>query len=664
MSIFEALVLDSLALNDGTTFTLEALSMPPPPKKPRWISGADSDGALLASDPHHENRVIEARIRVEPQSTMDLALSKIASLVDKLEECERNARGLALTWVPADATLSAVTFRCLSGEITDLPIDIENGWFVKAPLITVRMTCLPFWEKAETSVGSTTSSAPIITLELTGIGGDVEALGRLVVTDAGSQSRRYVAWGMESRWYPTSSPPSLIVDSSSMVTSGFAGTTATRTAAYSGASNNVISATLRTQPQAICGLGNLTHVGEFRPQLRIYVDATTVALRLTFKALDGPYRSLSYKVPVAIGFNHIDLGLIRIPQALLGTQRWTGQIDAYSTATGGEVFQVDAMWMMPAEQFGRARGTYAYAPGALAGRDEFTGTTAGGSLNARVAPTGGTWATSGATTDYAFADDLGGEQVKRTTVSDSTFRFAVLGTTNYTNVEAGVSVYSTRNDVGASAAAIARWTDSSNYLRGSIDNWGQLRLAMLVGGVTWILTEVPIAVNAFAWYQLRLVAFAGGFAVLSLLNESGITLAEVSAWDSVLATGGTLATGKPGFADSNAAIANTRYYDNFYVATPAGEGIVCYSTQTIEFRHDDVLREDSTGTYYGPPPEYVGARFTIPPAGGPTRKARVAVIARRNDVENAPDDALTSNATTDSTTVAVWKTERGLVVPR
>ena len=91
---------------------------------------------------------------------------------------------------------------------------------------------------------------------------------------------------------------------------------------------------------------------------------------------------------------------------------------------------------------------------------------------------------------------------------------------------------------------------------------------------------------------------------------------------------------------------------------------MCYANQSIEFRSDETLREDSTGTYAGPPPEYVGGRFFVPPAGGPARKARVALIARNNDVETTNDDGLITNATMSSTTLQVYATPRYLVVPR
>lgn len=672
----EQLELGGLALNDDT-FTLEALSAPVPEALAEWIRGADSNGALLARPPLHANRVIEARIRVAPQASHDAVVAHIGSVLDQLQECGHNTNGLDLVWDPAGSTVDPITFRCLLGEIIDLPIDWQDsGRFVNSWMFTIRLTCLPFGEGQEYLVATTTSSVPIITLTLEDVPGDVPGLARLVVTDAATQSRRYVAWGMESRWLGAA--PSLIVDSSAMTAN--AGATATRTGAYSGASNNVISATLRTQVQAICTLPNLTHVGLFRPQLRLYASATTMAVRLTWQALEGPFRSLSYMVPAVVGWNHVDLGSINIPEAALGTQRWTGRIEAYSTATGEETFAVDAIWLMPAERYGKARASYAYSAGVLTALDDFTGTTAAAALNARVLPVGsGSWATSGGTTDFAFSDgpESGDETLSR---SDSTFanpaRVATMGSGAFTNVEFGFDVrYTEQINSAASSAAFVRYVDASNYAiaemhpgTGGASNPMEIRFAAVVASSIVLDTGsvvVPTPMQADTWYRLRVIIFASGQGRLSWFARSGGLLGEVPFAHPALATGGALASGVNRLRDSNGSgNACTRYYDNIYAIVPPAEPIACYSGQSIEFTSDATLREDSTGTYSGPPPEYIGGRFTVPNAGGPNRDTRVGVIARRNDIEVAADNDLVSNATMDSTTVAVYVRPQYLALPR
>ena len=660
MAVLEQWVLDGLALNDATLF-LESISDPPAQKKPEWISGADNDGAVLGRRPTHENKVIEMRLRVAQTATMTLAVAKIAAVLDKLQECEHNANGLGLVWTPAGVDTAAGTYRCLLGEITDLPKDWQDsGWFVRSPAFTVRLTTLPFFEGTEVLAGSVTSSDPMQVVTLTDVAGDVPARGRLVVTDAATQWRRYVAWGMESRWLATTGAPSLIVDSASMTTTGYAGVTATRTGAYSGGTNNVISATLLTQLQAVCGIGNLSHVGSFRPHLRFYASATTMAVRLTFQTLDGPFRSLSYRVPVAVGWNVVDLGLVSIPATPLGTQRWTGRIEAKSTAVSGETFEVDVMLMVPAESFGRARGTYAYAPPLLAGYDDFAAHTAGAVIGGTTARIGGTWTTSGATTGDFTAYQLAGSTTvaRRNTVSDGASpRVATLGAARF-DTEAGVQVQ-WDSTASITTLGVRARNSGANYAfvelkpQTSTLRVGHTALAAANRSVT-----VPVIANT--WYGLRLVVYESGMLIGTLLDANGATIKELRYSDTVLAFGGLLDDGTAGFHDLNAgATAVNRYYDNFYVGAPTPEPVVINEGQSIEFRHDAVLREDASGVYAGPPPEYVGSRFTVPNAGGPDRQTRVGVMARRNDVGTFADDNIA-----DATTVQVYVTPRFLAVPR
>jgi hypothetical protein len=642
-------------------FSLESLSMPPPAKKPEWIGGADASGAILARDPLHDNRVIEARVRVDEQASQDAAQSKLAQIVDALEECERHANGRPLVWQPADAT-KRLTFRCLSGEITDLPITVQGddaGWFVKSPVVTVRLTCLPEGEGVEVSAGTVTSTDPLIALELASVGGDMPALGRLVVTDNATQSRRFVAWGLESRWLPRVSLPSLIVDSTTMVTSGFAGSSASRTPAYNG--DSVIRATLQTQPQAIVGLPTtLAHVGAFRPQLRFWCSAATIAVRLAFQALDGPLRSLSYRVPVVSGWNHVDMGLIVIPEAVLGGQRWTGRIEAYSTATGGESIDIDYLGLMP-EPYGRARANITNQPGVLAGRDAFTGTTAGTSLDGRVAPLGGTWAVAGggAAGDFTAADgpNTGDETIVASTVSDSGGRrYGLLGATSHANIEVGVDIY--RSAGSPYQGLVARYIDTINYVLFRIQP-SSVTVDVVVAGAAVLSLSQTFVPAALTWYGMRLIVLPSGQLTASVLSGPN-ALVTLQGQHASLATGGALASGVVGFTDQNvSSTASSRYYDNFYATIPPAERIAIHSGRSIHFRHDGVKREDSTGVYAGDPPEYVGARVFVPPAGSAGRKARVAVIARRNDVSVAADDNIA-----DSTKLEVFVTPRYLAVPR
>jgi hypothetical protein len=311
---------------------------------------------------------------------------------------------------------------------------------------------------------------------------------------------------------------------------------------------------------------------------------------------------------------------------------------------------------------------YAYSPGAIGGLDDFTGIAAGTALNGRTAPSGGAWATSGVAGDFLATDGPGAndETMSRATTGDlAPGRVALLGSTSYTASEVAVSVQWTTIGTApsVSAAAVTRYVDASNECGARLShfNGGELALYVREAGSQRILAAAPVRLVAAQRYLLRAITYATGTAFAELRDaSSGALIAHIAGRDAGLATGGAVASGLPGFVDSSAsATANTRYYDNFYVATPAPEPIVIHAGRSIQFRHDGVLRQDSTGTYAGPPPEYVGGRFFVPPAGSAGRKARVAVIARRNDVTTMADDHIA-----DSTIVQVFVTPRYLVVPR
>jgi hypothetical protein len=254
----------------------------------------------------------------------------------------------------------------------------------------------------------------------------------------------------------------------------------------------------------------------------------------------------------------------------------------------------------------------------------------------------------------------------RATVSEVAFRHARLGASITGAVEVGCDVRFTLPFYAIAYGVSARWVDVSNFVMfGSLAGGDNPGIYVYVAGVAVARWDFETTMADNAWARLRLVVYASGVATGYLLDTNNGVIEMGSLTHTALATGGTLANGRPGIVDYNStSTVVTRYYDNFYLGVPAAEPIACFSGQSIEVRSTETLRKDSTGTYAGPPPEYTGARFTVPCAGGPARKSRIAVIARRLDVEGSNDDSLTSNATTDSTTVTAFATARYLAVPR
>lgn len=663
MSTREGLVLDGLDLNDGTVLTVVGMDFKPAKKKLDLIGGVDTDGALPLEAPKADVLLWSITLRAPTAATADLALQRMGSVTLKLDEADQQVSGLPLVWTPRNTTQPATTWYVLSGEVVEIPMSQgHTDWLAASPVWTITLTCKPFGYGAEYSVATVTSSAPLVTLDLPTVKGDVAAEARLIVTDMATQARRHVEWGLEQRFYTPLAPASLLIDSDSLVTSGTGGVQTTRTGAYdpNATGNNVIRGTLTPQVAAVAATGALAHVGSFRVKCRVYASTTDVRARLSWRVGDGAFVANAYATPpVAANFAEIDLGVITIPAALLGTQSWDGFIEAYSPTTG-DTIDVDVLELIPTKEgYGRAVAPTTTQASVVTGHDEFTATAAGGALDTRVAPAGGTWATTGATTDFVFSDGDGTntfEAVTRSGGGSTSDRHGTLGATSFTDVDVGATIRVAGNTIRA--GLVARWVDASNFLscylrRNQFDSGGAFTLVKVVAGVETVLGTVAINVATLTPYKMRIVCYASGQVIATLVDSGGAEIASLSASDAVLATAGALQTGKPGIADrASASTAFARYYDDFYVATPPAEQVAINSTRSMEIRSDATQRESSAGGVWGSP-VYRGTRFELPAAGDKNRTARVAVKARRGNVEKVADDQIA-----DSTKVEVRATPR------
>lgn len=654
-----------LNLGNSGSLRLAALTVPPAPKRPEWASNGDSDGQALVRNPLHDNRACTMQVRVSAAS-MDAAMTVLGTLQGKLQEaCIQGANdgpGLKFNWTPSGATHTLAGFMVFA-EITDLPVTYDDGWFANQPVVTVSFQCKPFLYGAEVTGPTASGTTPLLTVEINSVTGDVPAEARLVVTDGTAQPRRWVEWGLESLYYNAASPVPLFVDSASVVTSGFAGAGSALSGAFGG---TVVAAGLLSQPVALCGTGSLGHIGSYRIKARVWAASTDEFWRLSWQDGDGYLTSNSYTQPVAgSAFNELDFGIVTIQPVAAGSQAWSGQVEAYTTTAGGERGAVDYLALLPVDEgYGRLEAAYSYQPGVTTAFDDFSLVAAGSALNGHVAAqTGGTWATSGVTTDFAYSTDFSDHWVKRSTTSDASERFAILGSATPSNVEVGVTV----RIVGAADTnptfmdALARWTSSAAHLRLValfVENELLAFLQMEVSGSPTVIATAPTVAATDGVYSLRLIVYASGRALAWVMDASGQILAAMDASDANLATGGTLATGKSGILDQCPGVGSLRYYKDFYVATPATEPVIINSGKSLQVRSDSNLRQSTGGTTYGEVPSR-GSRLFIPQAGAATRSTRIAVRTIREDpiTQASRNDG-------DSTQLSVFYTPRFLGVPR
>lgn len=241
-------------------------------------------------------------------------------------------------------------------------------------------------------------------------------------------------------------------------------------------------------------------------------------------------------------------------------------------------------------------------------------------------------------------------------------RAAILGA-NMTAQEVGVTVATTAPAPDKFAYVYARWVDVNNHLRAllHLDSTSDtISVILRIAGVDTVLqTSASPIIQPNALYRIRLIVFVSGRFIASFFGPGGDLHGQLEDRHTALATGGALASGKGGFGDVSIGFAPaTRTYDQFYISTPPAEPVTINSGRTLELRHDGAKRLDAGGTYWGNL-TYRGSPVFIPVAGTRGRKTRIAVIARRNDIVTASDDAIT-----DSTIVELRYTPRYLIAPR
>jgi hypothetical protein len=463
-----------------------------------------------------------------------------------------------------------------------------------------------------------------------------------------------------------------------MVTSGFSGTVTGDAGAYN---TSLISSVVLTAPQAICGTGVQGHVGTFRVKARVNSGSggCDAYWRFAWRVGDGSYTTNdpARLTSTILQYYELDLGLIAVPEALLGTQAWDGRIEAYSADGLTTTLYVDYLLLFPVEAgYGKATASYAYTPGVISARDSFAGLGSGAALHARTPDAGTAWATSGVATDFVGSitteTTTTQPRVQRSTASIETeARAGVLGSA-MTNQEVQATSYSSAFAALVSMGVIARYVDDDNYLwlrvRKTSASRPYLEMVKKIAGVETTIgsTQLPNKYSTQPHY-FNLVVFASGRAIGSVsvgLSSGGVVSGggegTVDVVDTVLATAGTLASGKGGIADQALSVtASTRKYDDVSVLTPAAEPIALYSGQSLEVRHDDTVRESSAGGTWGRPQAYRGSRFKVQPAGTEDRTTRVAVKATRNDITSAPDLNFT-----DQILLEAIITPRCSVVPR
>jgi hypothetical protein len=664
----------SFALHDRANGRrLMGFDAPVPETDSQWAFSADTEGERRANL-RYRNRVITAQVLLD-KSTAALLEALENTLGQKVGKLAREGGELRFTY----PTGTTITFNVLEASMQRV-FDIADMAKFRARY-EISFICEPFGLGSEVDMGDNTETTlPVLIFTETGILGDVPGLGRLVIDNDSTAAQWWMTWGIESRYYSSSANAALFYEAEGRTALGTATSGAVVPTGASGA-QGIAYAGLQTNYRAIMstqatgGGAHLSHVGAFRVYLRCRSPNTNVGtVTVAWEWGEGDFLTYTRQNETQITGSSInqwvlvDMGIVNLRAVSSGTQRWEGRVVVKTSSGSSDEFYIDYLMLVPvSEGSGIASGVQRETtPTAYSAEDHFTSTTSGNALNGRVAsPAGGTWATSGVATDFAFYDtDSNGttnEGIQRSTTAEATPRLAIIGTTNYTDV--AISVRAMYSTMGASGSLqhglIAHWTDSSNYLlarfsRATSGTVKTLEIVQVLAGVSTVFastTAWPSGVaSSQGYWLLYFTVSSQGFAEASVSSlgslsgsgapSEGTVMLSVSAQSSTWATGGTLATGEPGIYDMNSASSGRRDYDDFYVWVPPSDAAL-FGSQSLEVRHDRVVREDSAGAIWSTVSSYEGDYLKVPPAGAEARTLRAIVKATRgapDQFDNAIDD--------------------------
>jgi hypothetical protein len=514
--------------------------------------------------------------------------------------------------------------------------------------------------------------------------GDHPARARIMVTSNGTPSTdfRAIFGGFRSRFYDPASTAALMYETS--VLTPAAG--ATNSTPFAGASNGNVIQFLSLPPNIwtpvlttdLSGTGALTHKGTYRVFCRCRTNVGDVpggqtpptVLRLAWAVGQTVYQVINNpaQLPASANWYIVDLGQVSLQAAPVGSHYWRGTIQAYAPppSTPARDIYLDALFFVPVDEnswFPTAPAVVVQGVNPLEAWDDFASLAVGAGLNARTAPLGGAWTTIAVSsaTDFVGATPPGSSSsgaVQRSTTSDGSTNSmtgrAALHATVFTDTEVGGDFMTTAfphgpsNSGGLTAGAVARYTNSSNYLYfGYFYFYGTPFVGLLqyVANALTNLGSVKIAELPNTWVTIDLKVTAAGqaYGAVSLQGQSQSPLWTCSGQNAALATGGALASGQVGIVDGNPYTgAATRYYDNVFARNPVTsiKDAVIFGSQQAELRYDGFFRYDQSGSGASPMTRRQGDYARIPVSGLENRPVEMLLGTSAGDLVSLPDSAV------------------------
>jgi hypothetical protein len=639
-----------LSIGPGTSYgLLEGTAFPAAPLNVMYASSVDTEGEIPVSR-RYGNRAVTLHVEMAESGAVNTLLDALQAKFAKFQR-----EGGTIHRTRKDGTVRI--YDVVAGDGWDPLYDFK---YILGHVAEVTMTlpALPLARGTEQDLGDNTeTSLPCLIFSET-VSGDDTALGRLVVDDDQAVDQQWLIWGVETNAQYTHTTSSgsgaLFYEAESRTAQGGSATAVGPTGASGAGSNVMRNTSLSTSYQAILstqatgGGAHLSHVGQFAIYVRAQVPTTnTGTVTVALEWAQGDFLNYTLNASQTIqpswegSWRILPLGLVNIDKVPTGTQRWEGRIVAKSTVAGDDI-DVDWIMLVPVDYgSGEASSLLRLAsPTSFSARDEFDQTS--GTLGGKTLPVGGTWSASGSATGATVNSTLH-MAARSTAPGGEGDHFERAGTGTWTDVAVQADVVG--DPAGALAplnhGVFARYTNTSNYLRLTLvsSGPGSLRLAKVVAGSATTLMDVNLGTVAAA------ARLAGeSFRLILTVSSAGRWVAFLdgdyvdTGIDTDLATGGTLASGGAGiFENTSGALATTQTrYDNFAVWVPSRDATV-FASQSLEVRHDRVIRENSSGGVWQRPASYLGDYLRVPPSGAEARSIRAIVKMSRSVPGYGPD---------------------------
>ncbi len=612
------------------------------------VSGSEALGFRIP------NRTITIPLRVQAAAGVTFAQAR-NRLQQKVALLQRE--GGYLKRQPKDTPLYA--------DIVNATLKLSGNWLQAHQDIdheaTLTLECLPDFYGAEIDLGTGVSWGTIK--------GNYPARCRIELTNGGSNNWKTMLYALRNRFYTGGSYDQMSYNASSLTPLD----AATQTTVTGGASNpsTIQHASLADDWTPVAGTnvsGNyMNHAGTYRvfARLRSPSAAGTVRARFGWDVGDliNPTFNDPVTIPVSGSWVLMDLGEVILDKAPAGTHRWGGQVQGYGE---GLTLQVDQLFFFNTDEYqGIAQGgVNASTFSSFAIRDPFNQSAGALSGKNLLTPSAQTWATSGATGDFAV--ETTGKTAQRTQTGDASAvqsgRIAVAGSANFNDMTAQVDVKWSANPTGTTYGAygiMVKYNDANNWIAVVfMPNLGNFAVIGKVGGSNLGVFPYPEGNVAYTdpnflfspwlqlatyWYRLKVDVSATTGVLRAWWGLKGFDLPDdpnITFQHAALITGGALGTYKPGIYDGHAgAGAVTRNYDNFWVKAPTPDAAV-YPSRVLQLTTKGMFRQDSAGGAYGRLVREYGDLPRLPVSGLEGRTTELIVRPTTGDLASEADNSV------------------------